>query len=250
MKPSRRLVTAVAAGSVLLAAVFSASAAKPEVKPDVTRLLESRLGGMPVQSATETSIEGVYETRFGSKVAYLIGDGRYLLMGDLIDLQSQVNLTELSRREIANAAIEEFPVKDLVVFPAEGETKRVLNVFTDSSCGYCQKLHEEVPYLQEAGIEVRYFPFPRGGARGPGYQDLRKVWCAKDRSESMNVAKGVSSGDLVNANCEAANIVNKGYQLGNKLGVNGTPALFTDKGRKLDGYVPYKQLIPMLLSDS
>ncbi len=221
-----------------------------DINPEMTRLLQSRLNNVPVETPVATPVEGIYQTRFGSKFAYITGDGRYVLIGDMIDLQSQVNLTELSRREIALDAINEFPVKDLVVFPAEGETKRVLNVFTDSSCPYCRKLHEEVPYLQKAGIEVRYFPFPRGGQRGPGYQELRQVWCGKDRPKSMDIVKGVDSGDLANAECSDGAIVDRGYNLGNEVGVSGTPALFTSTGRKLDGYVPYQQLIPMLLSDS
>lgn len=70
----------------------------------------------------------------------------------------------------------------MAVFPATGEEKAVLNVFTDSSCPYCKKLHEEVSKLQEAGISVHYIPYPRGGSRGPGYQELKQVWCAKDKA--------------------------------------------------------------------
>ena len=139
-------------------------------------------------------------------------------------------------------------VDDLVVYPATGTTNAVLNVFTDTSCPYCKKLHEEVPELQKAGIEVRYFPFPRGGNRGPGYDQLRKVWCGADRLKTMDIIKGVDTGDLPTGNCAKAAIVDRGYELGNVIGVSGTPALFTESGQKIEGYVPYAQLIPMLLS--
>ena len=66
----------------------------------------------------------------------------------------------------------------------------------------------------------------------------------------MNIVKGVDTGDIANADCADAKIVDQGYQLGNQVGITGTPALFTSSGRKLDGYVPYQQLIPMLLSGS
>ena len=34
---------------------------------------------------------------------------------------------------------------DMAVFPAQGQRKAVITVFTDVDCGYCRKLHQEVP---------------------------------------------------------------------------------------------------------
>ncbi|MDJ0881677.1 MAG: DsbC family protein [Gammaproteobacteria bacterium] len=236
---------------MLLLSVSGMVSAESASNPDkITDLLKSRLGGVAVEAPTETPVEGVYQTRFGTKFAYLTGNGRYVFIGDMIDLESQVNLTELSRRGLAKETLKQIPVKDLVVYPAKDETKTVLSIFTDTSCPYCQKLHEEVPELQKAGIEVRYFPFPRGGNRGPGYDALKQVWCGKDRNQTMDIAKKVKSGDLPGSDCEAASIVDQGYVIGNQVGITGTPALFTESGQKLDGYVPYKQLIPMLLGGS
>ena len=38
-----------------------------------------------------------------------------------------------------------------------------MTVFTDSSCPYCQKLHNEIPDLLENNVEVRYVLFSRNG---------------------------------------------------------------------------------------
>ena len=136
-----------------------------------------------------------------------------------------------------------------VVYPAENEELAVLNVFTDTSCGYCQRLHSEIKHLQAAGISVNYYPYPRGGSRGPGYSDLRKVWCADDRLAAMNVAKGTLPGRLAgSSDCESASYVDDGFALGNRIGVEGTPALYTSDGVMFNGYVPYQELIPQLIN--
>lgn len=249
MKPFKLILSAGLLACVTGMAALPAMAEQAKTA-DMTRLLQSRLGNVDVAKPVETPVEGVYQTQFGSKFAYLSENGRYLLIGDMIDLQSQVNLTELSRRGVAKKALAAVPSSELAVYPAKLQRKAVLNVFTDTSCPYCKKLHEEVPELQKAGIEVRYFPFPRGGARGPGYTTLRQVWCGKDRADTMDIAKGVTPGDLPSADCSSAVLVDKGFQLGNEVGVTGTPALFTSTGKKFDGYVPYQQLIPMILGDS
>jgi thiol:disulfide interchange protein DsbC len=234
------------AGLILGAGSAFAADAGPDTA--ITNLLKSRLGGAPVGELKSTPVEGIYQTTMGAKVAYLSGDGRYVLIGDMIDLQNQVNLTEMSRRGVAEAALKDFDVSSLIVYPAVGSTKAVLNVFTDTSCPYCVKLHEELPELQQAGIEVRYFPFPRGGTQGPGYDTLRRVWCGDDRLKAMDIAKGIQQGQLPSGNCTKASIVDQAYLLGNDVGVEGTPALFTSSGQKISGYVHYSKLIPMLLS--
>lgn len=218
-------------------------------KEDVTQLLKLRLGNNDIAPATETGIKGVYQTQFGDKYAYLIEGGRYVFIGDLIDLKLARNITEISRKETVKDTLAKVSLSNLIIFPAREQERTVLNVFTDTSCGYCQKLHTEIGYLQDAGISVHYFPFPRGGNRGPGYQDLKSVWCAANSNEAMDIAKGVSSGALPDGNCDRASFVDQGFELGRKLGISGTPALFSSNGTKFNGYVPHKELIPMLLNE-
>ena len=236
---------------VCLVSLFAAPvfAADDEALQEMTRLLKMRLGTDEIDTPVATGVEGVYQTRFGNKFAYLIEDGRYVFIGDLVDLKLARNMTELSRREMIVDALADFGDDKVIVYPADDEELAVLNVFTDTSCGYCQKLHGEVKYLQQAGISVHYYPYPRGGSRGPGYADLRKVWCADDQLVAMSIAKGTRSGSLQEAaDCQAAEYVDKGYVLGNQIGVNGTPALYTADGAKFNGYVPYQELIPQLLN--
>jgi thiol:disulfide interchange protein DsbC len=238
---------AVVAGLICLFAMPYAGAAEDSLE-DMTRLLKLRTGTDAVDTPVATGVEGVYQTRFGNKIAYLIEGGRYVFIGDLVDLETAQNMTEISRREIIVDALADFSIDKQIVYPAVDEELAVLSVFTDTSCGYCQKLHKEVKYLQQAGISVHYYPYPRGGSRGPGYSDMLKVWCADDRLTAMSIAKGAQSGTLQSiSDCESAKVLDDGFVLGNQIGVTGTPALYASDGTKFNGYVPYKQLIPQLI---
>jgi len=244
MKHSLKVVVA---GLICLFATTYAAAAEESVE-EMTRLLKLRLGTDAVDTPVPTGIEGVYQTRFGNKFAYLIEGGRYVFIGDLVDLKMARNMTEISRREIIVDALADFSVDNQIVYPAVDEELAVLSVFTDTSCGYCQKLHGEVKYLQQAGISVHYYPYPRGGSRGPGYSDLRKVWCSDDKLTAMSIAKGVKAGTLQStSDCDLARVVDEGFALGNQIGVTGTPALYASDGTKFNGYVPYRELIPQLI---
>jgi thiol:disulfide interchange protein DsbC len=234
---------------MLPALPISADEGDLSANDEVLRLLKLRLGTDNVEPARETRADGVYQTRFGNKFAYLIDGGRYVFIGEMVDLEMAQNLTELSRRDLAVEEFANFPEQDVIVFPAKDEELAVLNVLTDTSCGYCQQLHKEVRYLQEAGISVHYYPYPRGGARGPGYSDMRRVWCSEDKLEAMSIAKKAESGTLQqDGSCKQALAVDEGYLLGNRLGINGTPALFASDGAAFPGYVPHQQLIPQLLN--
>ncbi len=239
----------LACGLLLSLSVSLVAANEEATADDMTRLLKLRLGTDEIATPVATGVEGVYQTRFGNKFAYLIEGGRYVFIGDLVDLKLARNMTELSRRDLVVDALASFGTEKQIVFPAVDEELAILNVFTDTSCGYCQKLHQEVKYLQQAGISVHYYPFPRGGNRGPGYSDLKKVWCADDPREAMSIAKGAAIGTLSSSgDCASAGYVDDGYVLGNSIGVNGTPALYTSNGIKFNGYVPYQELIPQLLN--
>jgi thiol:disulfide interchange protein DsbC len=216
-------------------------------KRPLTRLLSQRIGNAKLDDVSETGIEDVWQVQIGNRYVYLLDGGKYALMGDLVNLENGRNLTEIARRTGVVALLSAFRDEDLVVFEAEGETRATLDVFTDTSCPYCQKLHAEIDKLQAAGITVRYLPYPRGGSGGPGYQTLKSVWCADDRKRAMTEAKNNRFDDLPPGDCSRSAMIDRGYRAGNQAGISGTPALFTASGEKIEGYRPYQELIPFLL---
>ena len=216
---------------------------------EMTNLLRLRLGNKAVPNPVKTPVDGIYQTQLGNQYAYLTEDGRYVFIGNLIDLKTGDNLTDIARRKTAIAELNQVALEDKVIFPANGVEKAVLNVFTDTTCPYCKKLHAEVAKLQAAGISIHYLPYPRGGPQGPGYQSLKQVWCAEDKPEAMGLAKGLDSGVLSAGDCEKGNFVDTGYALGNRVGLTGTPTLFKSNGEMLEGYIPYQQLIVLVLTN-
>ncbi|MDC9435736.1 thioredoxin fold domain-containing protein, partial [Clostridioides difficile] len=59
--------------------------------------------------------------------------------------------------------------KEMIVYKAPDE-KHVITVFTDITCGYCHKLHEEMKDYNALGITVRYLAFPRQGLESQAEQ--------------------------------------------------------------------------------
>lgn len=218
---------------------------EPAVDPRISNL-KNLLPGQKVSSPEKTPVNGIFQVKIGSKFAYVTEDGRYAFIGNLLDLKNGINLTHKAQSKKNIPLLKAFPEKDVIIFKADGEEKAAISVFTDTSCPYCKKFHRELPQLLKAGISVRYFPFPRGMVKGPGYKDMLSVWCAKDRVNAINVAMGISKGKLGDGSCGADKVLRAGFELGQKLGVQGTPTMYLSDGSSIRGYVPAQKVIQSL----
>jgi thiol:disulfide interchange protein DsbC len=230
--------------AVLSTVAVVAWAAEPATKvpADPRAEIAKKLPGAKAEDIVPTPAKGIFEVRLGGDVAYVSADGRYLFTGDMYDLDSRENLTELGRADTRRKLLAKLDEKDMIVFAPADKAKHTITVFTDVDCGYCRKLHSEIEQINKLGVRVRYMAYPRSGPGTPDWAKMERVWCSKDRNEAITQAK---LGKDVNApNCSAP--VAKQYELGEQMGVRGTPAIFTAKGDYIGGYLPPQKLLQEL----
>ena len=214
------------------------SAAAPLTEKDLANRVGKALPGIEVGAVTRSPVDGLYEVALEGDVVYISADGRYVLKGDLLELDSRRNLSAEHRGQVRLKALKAVPPETMIEFAPE-DTRHVLYVYTDVDCGYCRKFHQQVGELNQAGIAVRYLAFPRAGVGSESFTKTISVWCAKDRQQALTDAK---AGKPVSpATCD--NPVKRQYELGQRMGVQGTPTLITDTGQELGGYVPTQQLV-------
>ena len=223
-----------------LAIPFSATAGEQEVKQIKAELVRA-FPELKEVTVKPSPVSGMYEVEHDSKIFYATGDGKYVFMGDVLDLHSQTNLTEARRAAIRMRLLNDVGEANMIVIGPD-KPKRTLTVFTDVDCGYCAKFHLDVPALNKEGVKVRYLFYPRTGIGSESYKRAVAVWCASDRAKAIGIAK--ARGKLDMKTC--ANPVESHYQLGQRLDVNGTPTIFLDDGKMLPGYVPAPRLLAML----
>lgn len=205
---------------------------------------------IPILSISPAQIQGMYEVELKTgEVLYSDAKGEFYLLGQLYQLSDEkgfVNLTEQKQNAMRKDELAAVKDEKKIVFKAQGVEKSSVYVFTDVDCGYCRKLHQEVPELQKMGISVQYLAFPRGGQQQPAFQKMVNIWCSDDTQKAMSDVKG--GGSLENTTCE--NPVLEQFELGQKLGVNGTPAIFTAEGQQIGGYLPANRLAAVLGIDA
>ena len=244
MRVTRIISAAVAA----LACTFTLLAHADEASDKAIRkTLESLNLEIPVESISSSPLNGLYEVNLkGGRVLYASADGQFVMQGNLYQIQGgkPVNLTEKVERQAISKTINGIPTAEMVVYPAVGETKSHITVFTDTTCPYCHKVHAEVPELNKRGIEVRYVAFPRQGLGSPGDEQLQAVWCSKDRRGAMD--RMVDGKNIQATKCD--NPVTKQFEIGQSIGVNGTPAIVLADGQLIPGYQPAPQVAKLALS--
>ena len=198
--------------------------------------------GLPITSIKPTVAEGIYEVQIGGgTILHAEASGRFFFASDLfaVDSTGIFNVTETSRSEMRRKLLDELDESEMLVFaPPPGRIKATVTVFTDIDCGYCRKLHQEVPELNRLGIAVRYLAYPRAGIGSESYDKAVSAWCADDPRAALTRAKaGI---EIEKRTC--ANPVAAQYALGAEFGVNGTPAVFYEDGTLQSGYLPAEDM--------
>jgi thiol:disulfide interchange protein DsbC len=231
---------------ISFAAVLAmAPALADDAEKTVRAALMRSFPGIEISEVRTSPVPGLLEVSIGSNIAYATSDGKYLVTGDLLDLSSRANLSDATRQRVTKKLIDAVGEKNMIVI-APKDVKHTITVFTDVDCGYCRKLNRDVPELNKSGVKVRYLFFPRSGLESETYQTSVSVWCAKDRVKAINTAK--AGGKVEARTC--ANPVKDHYELGQRVGVNGTPAIFLENGQMLPGYLPPDKLLKALSAAS
>lgn len=221
----------------------------PNHQPDVALALQNNLNNSglnaQVQSVILTDMPEMYwATLDGFSPFFVDKTGTYVIQGAVMKL-GDGGPVDISSAMMSKAAVSELQAVDkseMIVFPAKGETKASIYVFSDPTCHYCQLLHKEIDQTNAAGIEVRYLAWPRGDSM-VGLTE--RVWCSSDRQAALTDAK--KGKNITASSCD--NPVRKHMALGQRLGVSGTPAVFAENGQQLGGYLPSAELAKQAIAN-
>ncbi|MBT8149339.1 MAG: DsbC family protein [Gammaproteobacteria bacterium] len=234
--------------AVALAAAFLYGGVSVHAGNDSDKILEPLKKARPdfdFESVQPTQVKGIYRTTIiGGPTIYITEDGKHFFAGDFFEVGDNdiINIAEQEMEADRKTSMAALKNKDMIIFSPK-KTKALVYVFTDVDCYYCQKLHREVPELNELGVEVRYLAYPRAGIGSASYRKIASAWCADDANDALTRLK---AGEDIAENVCKNNPVAAQFKLGGRLGVTGTPALVTAEGKLLPGYMPAATLAKRL----
>lgn len=210
-------------------------------------LIESNLKNIlppdtTIESIEPSSLKGIYKVYYGDlQPIYVSEDGNFFIYGDMYKIGSN-DITNLTKEEIKGRRsdiLDSIPADELIIFKSNNELVSI-TVFTDVDCGYCRKLHSQIDEYNQAGITIKYAAFPRSGIGTQTFTKMVGAWCSEDPKQAMTDLKNDKKINL--DFCEEQPIA-RHYIIGQKLGINGTPAIITPDGDLIPGYVSPEELL-------
>lgn len=233
---------ALAWGPAGLAGDAPKAVPKAAAKADIRAELAAKIPGAKPEDIRPSPLPGIYEVMLGTSAGYISADGRYLISGDLFEIDTRTNLTDIRKAETRRALMANLKEDQMIIF-APAKVKHTITIFTDVDCTYCRKLHSEIGELNKLGVRVRYLAYPRTGPNTESWAKMERIFCAKDRKDALTHAK---LGEAVKSPACGATPVASQFQLGEQIGVNGTPAIVTETGEYIGGYLPAAKLAQYL----
>jgi thiol:disulfide interchange protein DsbC len=232
--------------AVLLAAVMVSACAGAEspIEANIKKVVEPRLGpGVKIDSVKETPYAGLYEVRAAGDILYTDKKGEYLIIGHVYNAKTAQDLTKERVEEINRVKFSDLPF-DSALKQVKGDGKRVIAVFEDPNCGYCKRLRQTT--LKEID-NVTIYTFMYNILSDDSFVKSKNIWCSPDRAKAWDewMVSGKAA-PVAAASCATPN--DKVLALGQKLHIQGTPAIFFADGSRIPGAVDAKTLEAKLAS--
>lgn len=190
-------------------------------------------------------LQGFREVIVGGQALYISDDGKFLLQGNLFDIVAKKDISQDGVAEVRRELLAEVPASERIVF-SPAAPKYTVTVFTDVECGYCRRLHQEIAEYNKLGIAIEYLAFPRMGVGTPDFDLMVSVWCSADRNKALTDAK--EGRKVPKRSCDSP--VARHYELGQRVGLTGTPMIVTASGARMPGYMPPDALLQALQAES
>jgi thiol:disulfide interchange protein DsbC len=231
---------AAATGLLLIIAGGLTSAIAQDNDDELKATIAQKLR-LQVDAIADSPVPGLRQIYTDQGMFYVSDNGEYFMQARVFNIKDGiVDETDLALKELRLEGVKRF-ADSAIEFTADKE-KYVINVFTDATCGYCRKLHNEIDQYNELGITVRYLAWPRAGINSQVYKDTVSIWCSEDQQQAITDAK--AGKQVASASCE--NEVAEQFKFGRQVGVNGTPNIILPDGSVVPGYQPAQALAEAL----
>ncbi len=220
--------------------IFSVSAMADKVNLDY--LKASLNNNAEIKASKPSVIPGLYEVQINNDIVYLSADGKKIIHGDIYDLSSKNNYTQMAKSDLRKAALAAIKDEDKIIYKAKDEKYKV-TVFTDISCPYCTKLHKHIAAFNDAGITIEYLAFPRAGIGSDTLKTMQNIWCADNKTQALTKAK--IDQQFPDKVCQGKQATQQ-FLLGRDIGVNATPTIIFSDGHIKPGYLNPSDLLNIL----
>ncbi|MDW7709719.1 MAG: DsbC family protein [Deferrisomatales bacterium] len=181
--------------------------------------------------------------RQGQKLPVSLDYGRrFLVTGDVIDLQTMESVTRERMVDLHRVDVSRIPLDDAIVIGDPKAPVKIV-VFDDPECPFCQKIHPEMKKAAAQRPEVAFFikMFPLK-MHPDAARKARSIICS---GSAQMLEDSLAGRPIPDPTCETDQ-VEKNEALARELGISSTPTLVFPDGRVLPGYKTAERILALL----
>jgi thiol:disulfide interchange protein DsbC len=214
--------------------VSGVSADEATIRKNLTTRLPSLA---PIDEISKTPLANLWEVRMGSEIIYTDDQGLFVVEGQIVDLQKQINITQSRIAALTAFDFSALPLTDAVVWK-QGTGERKIVIFADPNCGYCKNFERELSSVKN--ITVYTFLIPILGGDSP--EKTTAIWCAKGRDLVWRnwMLNGVAPMPA-EKNCDTS-ALERNVALALKHAVSGTPTVVFADNKRVPGIMTAAQV--------
>lgn len=200
----------------------------------VKNRFREKFGQIPVTNIRRLPAYGLFEIQVGQSLYYVDEKISFVLDGNLIDANTHENVTEARLEELSRINFNDLPF-ELAIKQVKGDGSRKIAIFEDPNCGYCKQMRRAMENIDNVTIYTFLYPILSRDST----QKVQHVWCSTDPGKVWDdwMIRGKVP---AKANCDAP--IQNLLALGQRLQVNGTPAVFFEDGMRVPGAMTAEQL--------
>ena len=208
---------------------------------DIRKILTSKYPGAEISSVSKTPYAGMYEVLIDGDIIYVTADGKYLFIGNVVDVATKHNLTSARMAKLQEVKWDSLPFPQAIKI-VKGDGSRKLAVFSDPDCPYCRRFESELTKVDN--VTIYTFLTPIQSLHPAAVNVAKQIWCEKDRVSAWR--DYMLKGEKPKAAATCDNPVDENVAFGNRIKVSGTPTLIFENGQRIPGMVQAEKLETLL----
>ena len=214
-------------GALLLCASSAHAQPEQQIKTEIQKKLGANA---KVKSVSPAPVSGLYEVLVGNDIFYTDASGKYLIQGEIIELATGKNITELRQADLNRIKWSDLSTANAIK-NVRGNGSRQLAVFSDPNCGYCKRLEKSLQQLDNVIIYTYLIPILSPDSA----QKSKQIWCSSDPYKSY--IDWMVNGIAPSGKGECSTPLDKNMAFAKTYGITGTPTLFFTDGSRFPGAV-------------
>ncbi|EEX1005132.1 thioredoxin fold domain-containing protein [Escherichia coli] len=189
-----------------------------------------KMVGLSIEHIEPSPVENIYTVVSREGISYVSKDGDYIFTGSLFHVNGK-NVENTTENAVL-MGVREFAAKTKSIEYKSPVEKYKLAIFTDITCGFCQKLHHDLKNYLDAGITIKFLAFPRAGLNSVVATNMAKIWCSPTANKALDAAmSSPSSIPEGRPDDGCLETVKSHYQIASTIPLQGTPTMVSLSGK-------------------